>query len=538
MQGFMARPRRDARRARAAADPRDRRRRGARHGTGPRAVPRRRRSSASTCRTRSSPGTGGRPDLACVFGDATRLPVPDGAFDLVLAIEVLEHIPVPDAALAELARVCSGTLIASVPFEPIWRAGNLARGRYVRDFGNTPGHVNHWTRWGFTRFVSTRFRVERVRNPLPWTMVRAHPRCSGLMGRTKPSGDIETLGCGQRSAPRCLEVGADDVGDVEGEDLRAVLVEVEAVVGPDVLALPVTRVDDVLGPVAVAPREPPPRVDEDHVRPVGQRGAHGLILHLQPLGDLGVVVVGDADPDDRAVIAGEQVDELPRPPPVLRVPRLPPADRIGPLGRELAVEGRHPLGVVAAERDHDDVRVDLLQLGGGVRRPVEEVRTGQPRRDLVVDLAVDHAGVVHQRLEIGPERAGVAVADDEQTRRVVGARWAGCRGRWSRAPRSSRPWRKPSGPAAAAAGAVDAGGAGRAARSSSLPGPRRPPHRRLPSARRPPSPGRTTPGRAPRRPRSGERCSAPGSPGAAAAAPRAAERRVGRSCAIHRTGGW
>jgi SAM-dependent methyltransferase len=111
--------------------------------------------------------------LACVFGDATRLPAPDGAFDLVLAIEVLEHIPGPDAALAEIARVCSGTLIASVPFEPIWRLGNVARGRYVRQLGNTPGHVNHWTTWGFRRFVATRFDLERVANPLPWTIVRA-----------------------------------------------------------------------------------------------------------------------------------------------------------------------------------------------------------------------------------------------------------------------------------------------------------------------------------------------------------------------------
>jgi SAM-dependent methyltransferase len=114
--------------------------------------------------------------LACVFGDATRLPVPDGAFDLVLAIEVLEHIPSPDAALREIARVCSGTFIASVPFEPIWRAGNLARRRYMGDLGNTPGHVNHWTRWGFTRFVGRRFAVEEVKSPLPWTMVRAHRR--------------------------------------------------------------------------------------------------------------------------------------------------------------------------------------------------------------------------------------------------------------------------------------------------------------------------------------------------------------------------
>ena len=111
--------------------------------------------------------------LPCVFGDATRLPFADATFDLVLAIEVLEHVPGPQAALDELARVCSRHLLASVPFEPIWRAGNLVRRRYVGELGNTPGHVNHWTRWGFRRFVAGRFVVEQVRSPLPWTMVRA-----------------------------------------------------------------------------------------------------------------------------------------------------------------------------------------------------------------------------------------------------------------------------------------------------------------------------------------------------------------------------
>jgi SAM-dependent methyltransferase len=112
-----------------------------------------------------------RRDLACAFGDATTLPFPDGAFDLVLAIEVLEHVPDPDAALAELRRVCAGSLIASVPFEPIWRIGNMARGRYLRDLGNTPGHINHWTHRGFRRLVGAHFRVAATKNPMPWTMV-------------------------------------------------------------------------------------------------------------------------------------------------------------------------------------------------------------------------------------------------------------------------------------------------------------------------------------------------------------------------------
>ncbi len=116
-----------------------------------------------------------RESLPCMFGDATRLPFADATFDLVMAIEVLEHVPGPDAALCELARVCTaaGTLVASVPFEPIWRAGNIARRRYIGEWGNTPGHVNHWTRWGFSKFVGSRFTIRDVASPLPWTMVRA-----------------------------------------------------------------------------------------------------------------------------------------------------------------------------------------------------------------------------------------------------------------------------------------------------------------------------------------------------------------------------
>lgn len=114
--------------------------------------------------------------VSATFADATALPFPDEAFDLALAIEVLEHIPDAERALVELSRVCRGPVVMSVPFEPIWRIGNVARGRYLRQLGNTPGHVNHWTRRGFKRFVATTFDVESQRSPLPWTMLRANVR--------------------------------------------------------------------------------------------------------------------------------------------------------------------------------------------------------------------------------------------------------------------------------------------------------------------------------------------------------------------------
>lgn len=117
-----------------------------------------------------------RRGVTAEFGDATAMRFADGEFDLVLAIEVLEHIPQPEKALREMARVVSGTVVFSVPFEPIWRAGNMARGRYIKQWGNTPGHVNHWNRWSFAKLVGQFFDVQEVDSPMPWTMLRATSR--------------------------------------------------------------------------------------------------------------------------------------------------------------------------------------------------------------------------------------------------------------------------------------------------------------------------------------------------------------------------
>lgn len=106
-------------------------------------------------------------------GTAEALPYPDATFDLVLALEVLEHVADPDAVLAEIARVATGTVVLSVPWEPVWRLGNLARGRYVGSLGNTPGHVQHFGRRGFQATVARHLSVTALRRPFPWTFVRA-----------------------------------------------------------------------------------------------------------------------------------------------------------------------------------------------------------------------------------------------------------------------------------------------------------------------------------------------------------------------------
>lgn len=90
--------------------------------------------------------------------------------DLVVCCEVLEHLNDPDAALDRLHDVSRKYCLVSVPREPLWRILNMLRGRYVTSLGNTPGHLRHWTSRGFLRFISRRFRIIAVRQPIPWTV--------------------------------------------------------------------------------------------------------------------------------------------------------------------------------------------------------------------------------------------------------------------------------------------------------------------------------------------------------------------------------
>jgi 2-polyprenyl-3-methyl-5-hydroxy-6-metoxy-1,4-benzoquinol methylase len=111
-----------------------------------------------------------RPNLEFCSGTAESLPFADDEVDLVAAIETLEHLPRPEEALEEMARVAHRHLLVSVPREPLWRALNVARGAYVHRLGNTPGHVNHWSRRSFEALLSGYGDLAEVRTPFPWTM--------------------------------------------------------------------------------------------------------------------------------------------------------------------------------------------------------------------------------------------------------------------------------------------------------------------------------------------------------------------------------
>jgi SAM-dependent methyltransferase len=100
----------------------------------------------------------------------------EDAAELVLCCEVLEHLEEPERALEVLKRIAAPYLIASVPREPLWRVLNMMRGKYWPALGNTPGHLQHWSRPAFLHLLAMHFDIINVASPLPWTVALCRNR--------------------------------------------------------------------------------------------------------------------------------------------------------------------------------------------------------------------------------------------------------------------------------------------------------------------------------------------------------------------------
>jgi 2-polyprenyl-3-methyl-5-hydroxy-6-metoxy-1,4-benzoquinol methylase len=113
------------------------------------------------------------PSVAVIRGDAGVLPFPDASADLVTSIEVLEHLPRYEQAVAEMARISRGRLVVSVPWEPWFRLGNLGRGKNVARLGNDPEHVQAFTPARLRRALDQEFNEVRVVKAFPWLIAEA-----------------------------------------------------------------------------------------------------------------------------------------------------------------------------------------------------------------------------------------------------------------------------------------------------------------------------------------------------------------------------
>jgi ubiquinone/menaquinone biosynthesis C-methylase UbiE len=111
------------------------------------------------------------PGVLFNVGDLREMPYSDDSFDLVMCLEVLEHLPDPHKGLRELRRVTSAHCLVSVPHEPFFRATNFLRGKHVPAWGRDPEHLQHWTARQFRRLMQQYLEIERFVYSFPWVIV-------------------------------------------------------------------------------------------------------------------------------------------------------------------------------------------------------------------------------------------------------------------------------------------------------------------------------------------------------------------------------
>ncbi|MEM6531980.1 MAG: class I SAM-dependent methyltransferase [Myxococcota bacterium] len=96
--------------------------------------------------------------------------------EVALCLEVLEHLDRPAAAVEQIATWCSERAVISVPFEPWFRLGNLARGKYLARLGNHPEHIQQFGRGSLEALLSPHFRTVRVEVVFPWLIADCRHR--------------------------------------------------------------------------------------------------------------------------------------------------------------------------------------------------------------------------------------------------------------------------------------------------------------------------------------------------------------------------
>jgi len=111
------------------------------------------------------------PGAALVQADVYDLPFASRSYDLVLCLEVLEHLAEPARALRELRRVSGRGCLLSVPHEPYFRLGNVLRGKNLGRLGDPSDHRQHWGAGEFAAFCRRELSVRTATGAFPWLIV-------------------------------------------------------------------------------------------------------------------------------------------------------------------------------------------------------------------------------------------------------------------------------------------------------------------------------------------------------------------------------
>lgn len=112
------------------------------------------------------------PQAKYLTGSVFKLPFKNRSFDLVICLEVLEHLKTPQKALTELIRVTRKRLIISVPNEPLFTILRFFGGQNIPQLGRHPEHVNFWNKRSFSEFLKDQNHRVTIETCGPWLIAK------------------------------------------------------------------------------------------------------------------------------------------------------------------------------------------------------------------------------------------------------------------------------------------------------------------------------------------------------------------------------
>ena len=103
-----------------------------------------------------------------IQADIYNTPLKDKSFDLVICLEVLEHLNSVDKALAELSRVARKYCLISVPYEPYFSICRFLGGKDILRFGRHPEHINYFRIGEVRKKLVVYFELRKTVISFPW----------------------------------------------------------------------------------------------------------------------------------------------------------------------------------------------------------------------------------------------------------------------------------------------------------------------------------------------------------------------------------
>lgn len=106
-----------------------------------------------------------------IQGNIYNLPHKDKTFDMVICLEVLEHLEAVGAALNELCRVSRKYCLLSIPHEPYFSICRLLGGKDILRLGRHPQHLNQFKVKKTIDMLKDYFELKKTITAFPWVFI-------------------------------------------------------------------------------------------------------------------------------------------------------------------------------------------------------------------------------------------------------------------------------------------------------------------------------------------------------------------------------